>query len=76
MVGHKNVFPSPYTVDAAKITISPCDVEPSQNKPAAPNRPLRNNKPSGLIRSTMGPAKNRNTNIMLEVQMNTSMAFS
>ena len=36
-------------------------LEPSKYKPMQPKMPLMNNRPSGLMRCTIGPAKNRST---------------
>src|SRR5437764_11309455 len=65
IVGQKNVLPTPYTV-AARNTARPAVELPSQNKPTMASVAQENRRPSGEILWTMGPAKNRSTNMMLE----------
>ena len=38
-------------------------MSPIMYKPMQPSTALTNSRPSGLMRSTIGPAKNRSTNI-------------
>src|SRR5207237_963700 len=70
-VGQKNVLPTPYTVTAAihGQTESTTGL-PSMYSPIVPSDALQKSSPTGLIFSTIGPAKNRRVNISTFVQMN------
>src|SRR5436190_13501091 len=65
-VGQKNVLPTPYTV-AARKTATPTVELPSQSKPSMANTEQENKRPKGEILWTIGPAKKRRANMMLEV---------
>jgi hypothetical protein len=65
MVGQKKVFPNPYTVAATSI-ITPADCDNIYKPIAAIPEQMASN-PRGEILCTIGPAKNRNTNMMADV---------
>ena len=49
--------------------------EPSENKPMQARTALPKSNPNGLIFSTIGPAKNRSTNIKADVYTNNNVAL-
>ena len=60
---------------AARKTAMPAVELPSQNKPIIASTEQQNKSPRGEILCTIGPAKNRSANMMLDVYTKSKMPF-